>query len=626
MSPAEIVTSPSLPTLEEGRPIHSKFGNGDIHIQHEHRDPATIGELESAPLIVKDDPVENFRRMRVVVIGAGFSGIYCGIRIPQRLRNVELCIYEKNADVGGAWYENRYPGCACDIPSHSYQYTFEPNPSWSRVYATAREIHKYLKDVATKYSASRFIRLSHQVVDVEWHQDVSKWFITVRNNVTGETFLDKANVVISARGMLNDISWPDIPGLQEMKIPVMHSAAWDEKQTFEGKRVGIIGGGSSAIQIIPSLQKLKDTQLTCLIRSSIWIASPFGEDAMKELGIEGTEIKPEQRARFAEDPDYYLSFRTKLERAANLEHAVTFKDSKMQQHARDGFTQLMRERLAKKPELFEHILPKFGVGCRRLTPGPGFLEALVEDNVEVLNKPIAKARDTGLELQDGTKLDFDVLVCATGFRTSAPPPFRVAGVDGQLMASRFNPFPETYLSLTTDSFPNYFMMLGPNAAIGTGPLTTMMEKTGDYIIKCIRKMQKENIARMEVKKQRVKDFSAVASNYFKRTVYLDNCTSWYRNCGGRGDQISGLWPGSALHAMETLRSPRWEDYDYRYEGEDDSGKEVNRLAWLGNGWSVVRTDDGAGDLAHFLLPESVDVPAEPFPEETLAYKQKPFSH
>lgn len=298
----------------------------------------------------------------------------------------------------------------------------------------------------------------------------------------------------------------------------------------------------------------------------------------------------------------------------------------MQQLARDSFTELMKNRLAKKPEIFDHLLPEYGVGCRRLTPGPGFLEALASDNVKVLRNPIAKAHSTGLELQDGTKLDFDVLVCATGFRTSAPPPFRVEGVDGQLMASRFDPFPETYMSLATDGFPSYFMMLGPNAAIGTGPLTTMMEKTGDYIIKCIRKMQKENIAHMEVKKERVKDFSEVAANYFKRTVYVDNCNSWYRNNGGRGGRISGLWPGSALHAIETLRSPRWEDYDYRYAGEGGSGKEVNRLAWLGNGWSAVQTDDGAGELAHFLLPEAVDDPDEPFPEDTRAYRERPFSH
>lgn len=298
----------------------------------------------------------------------------------------------------------------------------------------------------------------------------------------------------------------------------------------------------------------------------------------------------------------------------------------MQRHVRDDFTKLMRERLAKKPEVFENLVPNFSVGCRRLTPGPGYLEALVEDNVKVVNTPILRAHETGLELKDGRKLDFDVLICATGFRTSAPPPFRVAGVGGKTMEERFTPFPETYLSLVTDGFPNYFMMLGPNAAIGTGPLTPMIESGGDYIIKCIRKMQKENIKKMEVQSQRVRDFQDYATQYFKRTVYLDGCSSWYRSEGGKGDRISGLWPGSSLHAMETLRSPRWEDFDYVHEGDDPSTGQSNWLAWLGNGWSVAQLDDGVGELAHFLQPELVDYPKEPFPEETEQYLKRPFTH
>ena len=203
MSLHAINSSVSLPSPADGRGhTRSQLQNDNVFPPHaeDRNDPVENEEIEDRPLIFKDVPVENHRWMRVVVIGAGFSGIYCGVRIPQRLRNVELCIYEKNPDVGGSWYENRYPGCACDvpcelllsfllsgrygrtpcaddIPAHSYQYTFEPNPFWSRVYATAPEIHKYLKDVASKYSANRFIKLSHQVVDVEWHQDVSKWLV-----------------------------------------------------------------------------------------------------------------------------------------------------------------------------------------------------------------------------------------------------------------------------------------------------------------------------------------------------------------------------------------------------------------------------------------------------------------
>jgi len=352
-------------------------------------------------------------------------------------------------------------------------------------------------------------------------------------------------------------------------------------------------------------------------------------------------VTPEQKAQFRNDPDHYLKFRTIIERDANSVHGLTLKDSSLQQLAKDNFTELMQQRLAKKPHVFKSLLPQFGVGCRRLTPGPGYLEALAEDNVDYIDTPITEARSNSIILESGEEKMLDVLVCATGkahntfpfedvltrsgFQASAPPPFTVTGRDGQTMKEKFEPYPETYLSLATDGFPNYFMMLGPNAAIGTGTLTTMMEMTGDYIVKCIRKLQKENIKSMEPQARRVKDFSKVIEHYFKKTVYLGNCSSWYRSNGGRGDRITGLWPGSALHAMECLRSVRWEDFDYHYEEEDDEG-ECNRLGWLGNGWSVVQTDPESGEIAHFLQPGLVDIPAEPLPEDTVMYKQRPFSY
>ncbi|KAJ4190494.1 hypothetical protein NW767_011320 [Fusarium falciforme] len=574
---------------------------------------------------LKPRVVENFRPISVIIIGAGFSGIYCGIRIPERLRNVKLTIYEKNSGIGGTWYENRYPGCACDIPSHSYQYTFAPNPNWSQSHAPAPEILQYLESVTKRYSVDRFIKTSHKVLDAIWDEKASQWHVTVKNLQTGETLEDRADVVISARGTLNERSWPDVLGLQDMKIPVMHSASWDESVNFENKRIGIIGGGSSAIQIIPKLQKLPGTKLSCFVRSKTWIAKPIGESVMKSLGIDHEVFSPEQRKKFATDPEYYLNFRTAIERDGNSAHSLTMKDSQMQKLAREDLIALMRKKLESKPHIFESLLPDFGVTCRRLTPGPGYLEALTEDNVEFINTPITRATETGLVLQSSEEKKLDILVCATGFQTSAPPPFPVIGKNGQTMQQRFEPYAETYLSLATDGFPNYFMMLGPNAAIGTGPLTTMIERTGDYIVKCIRKLQKEGISSMEPKAARVKDFSKIIDEYFKGTVYLDRCSSWYKNNGGRGDRITGVWPGSALHAMETLRSPRWEDFDYVYR-EDSAGNEGNRLAWLGDGWSAAQVDPGEGELAHFLQPELIDIPSEPFPEDTPVFRMLPFSH
>lgn len=285
----------------------------------------------------------------------------------------------------------------------------------------------------------------------------------------------------------------------------------------------------------------------------------------------------------------------------------------------------MKERLSKKPEILETLLPGFSVGCRRLTPGPGYLEALVEDNVDFISTPIRKCLPIGVELTDGTTVQLDTLICATGFQASAPPPFDVVGRRGKTIAQKFTPFPQTYLSMATDGFPNYFMMLGPNSAIGTGSLTMMIENEGDYIIKCIRKMQKEDIRSMEVKPRMVENFSQIIDAYFKRTVYLDECNSWYRSKAGSGNRITGLWPGSTLHAIETFRSPRWEDFDYVYEGEQ-VGLTVNRLAWLGNGWSSAQIDEKSGDLAYYLQPAFLDPPSAPRPEDTPIYKLRPFSY
>jgi len=277
----------------------------------------------------------------------------------------------------------------------------------------------------------------------------------------------------------------------------------------------------------------------------------------------------------------------------------------------------MRERLKKKPEIADFILPSFAVGCRRLTPGPGYLEALVEDNVDFVSDQISEILPEGVVLETGRKIEIDALVCATGFNASSPPPFEVYGKNGKSLQERFTPHRETYLTMTVDGFPNFFMMLGPNSAIGSGSLTMMIETEGDYINKCIRKLQKEDYLSMMPKSERVKDFMDYTNEYFKNTVYMDECNSWYRSDGGKGDRITGLWPGSTLHCLEALRAPRWEDFDFETKDE-------NRLRWLGNGWSVTQLD--GGDPAWYLVPSLQNVPVAGKPEDDEEFKRRPFSH
>lgn len=278
----------------------------------------------------------------------------------------------------------------------------------------------------------------------------------------------------------------------------------------------------------------------------------------------------------------------------------------------------MRERLAPKPEIADALIPSFGVGARRLTPGPGYLEALVQPNVDFITQRIDSIQPEGIVLENGQNVDVDVLVCATGFNTSTSPPFGVIGKNNVTLKERWTPFPETYLTMGIDGFPNYFMMLGPNSAVGSGSLTMIIETQGDYIVKCIRKLQKEDYQTMTPLGTRVKDFSEYASEYFKKTVYLDDCNSWYKSNGGTGDRITALWPGSTLHALEALRAPRWEDYEFE-------SSESNRLKWLGNGWSETQLE-GGGDPAWYLEPGAVSKPYSGKPEDGDEFKGRPFSH
>ncbi|KAK3355904.1 hypothetical protein B0H65DRAFT_62627 [Neurospora tetraspora] len=578
------------------------------------------GDDPKTKFTLKDSPVENLRPLRVVVIGAGYSGIGAAIRIPEKLRNVELVVYEKYEGIGGTWWVNTYPGVACDIPSHSYQFSFAPNPNWSNLYAPGHEIQKYLQDVAERFGATRFIKLSHKVEECVWDDGEKKWQIKVKNLVTGEVFTDSAHVLITARGQLSEPRWPDIPGIDKFEGKKMHSGAWDKSYDLRNKKIAVVGNGSSAIQIVPKLQELEGTTLSCFIRSPVWISSAFGDGTMKDLGLDPkvTEFTEEQKALFRSDPSALLKFRKAFEDFGTSLHNSTIAGHPMNIESQAFFKADMESKLSGRPDLLAKIIPAFAPGCRRLTPGKGYLKALQQPNVTTIHDPISHITTTSIALTTEKQIDADVIVFATGFQACTSPPFPIIGRAGLTLASRWSQHPDSYLGVAVDGFPNYLMLFGPNTTIGFGSLNRILEAQVDYVVSVIRKLQKEDYASMEPKPERVRDFVAFVDAYFKDTVYLDKCKSWYRSEGGVGDRIVALWPGSTQHAVEALRSPRWEDWVY--ESADSSG---NGLRWLGNGWSWTQME---GDPSWYLNPEEIEFPWEGKPEENPKYKSRPWSH
>ena len=335
------------------------------------------------------------------------------------------------------------------------------------------------------------------------------------------------------------------------------------------------------------------------------------------LKIADAAVPAEKREAWANDAAAYFKLRKAFETDGNAIHDSSILGTDMQKMFQTVFRAGMQERLKARPDIFNLIVPDFAPGCRRLTPGKGYLEALMAPNVEVVPEAVGSIDATGIATAAGRHMDVDVIAFATGFKVSEPPPFPVVGRGGLSLADRWAAKPESYLSVAVDGFPNYLMMFGPNSAIGFGSLTKILEAECDYIVQVIRKVQREDYATFEPKKARVADFSQYIGAYFAGTVYMDKCRSWYRTQGGTGDWICGLWPGSTVHALEALRSPRWEDFDYE-------SAQPNRLAWLGNGRSV--TQDPGRDAAWYINPGEVDVPPEGRPEDDPRYQVRPWSY
>lgn len=328
-------------------------------------------------------------------------------------------------------------------------------------------------------------------------------------------------------------------------------------------------------------------------------------------------VSKSQQQYMARHPKEFRRIMKLLEDEAARMHPISIRGSEESILAQKAIEDDMRRRSGNNEHIINTLLPKFAPGCRRLTPGANYLEALQEDNVNLTNERIQRITSRGLELASGQHIDLDLLVCATGYDVDAPPEFELIGRDGLRLAERWKPYPEAYLGMAIDGFPNCLMIGGPNTGLASGSLTSVFEAQANYAVKVLRKMQKEDYATFEVDSQRVADFGQYVDEYFKGTVYTDDCSSWYKT-GRSGSRVAWLWPGSSIHCLEALRAPRWEDFSWK-----SANPAGNRFGWLGNGWSITLTE---GDPSWFLDPDIIDEPCEPKPEESEVYRKRPFSH
>ncbi|EXJ56038.1 hypothetical protein A1O7_08969 [Cladophialophora yegresii CBS 114405] len=552
--------------------------------------------------------------LRVVCVGAGAAGLLVAYKMKKLFSKYDLVVYDKNPSLAGTWYENRYPGCACDVPAHAYTFTFEPNPDWSAFYAGSGEIKKYFESFADKYDLKPWIKLNTKVLSATWIE--SEGIYKVELETEGRKFEDWCHVLINGTGFLNSWKWPQIAGLHDFQGQLLHSANWDPSVSWEGKNVAVIGTGSSAIQMVPQIQKTAK-HLTSFMRSVTWISPPVGAAALEQektksvknaSGEPVKEAEPaaqyyyteEEKQRFKDDPEYHLLYRRKLESSVNNLFDMFIADSEISKQAQQQMRSEMERRLGPgHEELKSRLIPSWPPGCRRITPGDGYLEALVQPNVTPVHEEIEKVVPEGLVDSSGKLHKVDIIACATGFNLAFAPPFELRGVNGVTMRDEFDPEPQVYLAMTVPKFPNYFVVNGVRGNWAAGTALPSHEVCVEYILKCAAKIQTENIRALEVKQEPVDQLYEYIDEWHKRSVWNRDCKSWYKN------NISGgklwIWGGSAMHFMKTIKEVKWEHYDHRY-------RKSNMWSYLGNGRVKAEVLKEVDKLAPYM--RNADVPWE----------------
>lgn len=425
-----------------------------------------------------------------------------------------------------------------------------------------------------------------------WQEQRGQWSLTVETG--GRVFEDFADLLISGQGVLNKWKWPDIQGLEAFKGHKCHSAAWDTNFDYSQKTIAVIGNGSSGVQIIPKVAELPGTRVIALQRSANYVYMPLppaklmGRDDDPSSNPVFTEV---DKKRFCEDPEYHRAYRAKIIHQINGAFKMFLKDSPQNQAVSDAARKQMATKLRNDRDLCSSLIPTWGLGCRRITPGAGYLESLLRPNVQLVSSSVVRATEDSVVTADGQTFKVDVIVCATGFDVSLRPQWRMVGRGGVDLGDEWKADPESYLSVSARDMPNFFMFLGPNAVIAHGSLLEAVNWTGDYIVKWIRKIASEDIKSVTPKSSAVDEFIRYGDVLHEKMVWSDSCSSWFKRNTLHG-RVSAVFPGSALLFRSLIDDIRAEDFDIEYRSS-------NRWEFLGSGFTAYEMDP-ANDLSWYI--------------------------
>lgn len=478
---------------------------------------------------------ETKRKLKYAIVGAGMAGILAAIKLKER--GEDFTVFEKADRIGGTWRENRYPGLTCDVPAHAYTYSFEPYAEWKALYATGAEIQTYFENVVKKHGIAPFIRFNAEVAALDWDEARSQWHLTLKDGT--RAWFD---VVIAASGVLHHPRLPNIEGLQSYNGPAFHTARWDNSAPIKDARVGLIGSGSTGIQIVTAINK-QVAKLTHFQRSPQWVM-PVPYFAYTE----------EERAAFRADPKLIDAIRYSDEYIGSVRRftdAITDLDSpeikQIEDICREHFEASIRD-----PALKEKLRPNYRAACKRLIYSWCYYEEVQHPSVYVETGKIARVEPQGVRMTDGTLHELDTLILATGFQADRF--IRPAGVTGQggLTLDKFWERRCTaHLAVAVPGFPNFFMLNGPTGPVGNFSLIEIAERQWGYIDQLLDLLRGGKTRAIAPTTEAHADYEVRRIAAAKKTIFAAGCQSWYLD----GEGVPASWPWSYDAFVQTMSKP-----------------------------------------------------------------------
>ncbi len=463
-------------------------------------------------------------KIEIAIIGAGLGGLCAAIRLQQQ-GITSITVLERNAEVGGTWRDNVYPGCACDVPSHLYSLSFEPNTEWTRPYPQRAEIQAYILRVVEKYRLRNVIRFNTEVSHMRWMPELLHWQIDVQ----GQASL-QARQVILATGPLNKPLIPNVPGIETFQGVAFHSNQWRADVSLAGKRVAVVGTGASAVQLVPEIAPQCKT-LTVFQRTPAWV-----------LPRKDVLYGPFKLWMYRHVPGLQRLNRWRVY-WFNEFIGMGFMGSKRVQNLLRGYSRLhMRQQIADKA-LRNALTPSFTPGCKRLLISNTWFPALQQSNVTLVTQPVTQIAPQGVVSAQGTLYPCDVIIWGTGFKaTEFVTPMKIWGEAGQPELSDLwrNQPAASRLGISVAGFPNLFMLVGPSTGLGHNSIIFMIEAQVDYIIKALKSLADAGRTALKLRPAAQSQDYAAIQQKMKRTVWATGCHSWYQSADGH---IDTLWPG-----------------------------------------------------------------------------------